>query len=263
MSFLDRGSSPLARGLRLPVLDNPGESGIIPARAGFTGSGSGGSTTTGDHPRSRGVYATSAATFYSRLGSSPLARGLRFGRVHDDGFGRIIPARAGFTHGGHLGHHGAPDHPRSRGVYRTARSTGACPAGSSPLARGLRMGRPRALTCKRIIPARAGFTFHVKRASTYPRDHPRSRGVYGPQLIGGHAQLGSSPLARGLPCYTHCALAHTRIIPARAGFTIMPLIGTFSYGDHPRSRGVYRRRGIAVVLVTGSSPLARGLPKLS
>ena len=71
------GSSPLARGLRgvRPPLDS--ESGIIPARAGFTplsGTRVGGA---GDHPRSRGVYANGSLTASPVGGSSPLARGLR------------------------------------------------------------------------------------------------------------------------------------------------------------------------------------------
>ena len=50
-------------------------------------------------------------------GSSPLARGL----PPYDGAGafdvRIIPARAGFTHGDVLALRAPWDHPRSRGVY--------------------------------------------------------------------------------------------------------------------------------------------------
>ena len=50
-----------------------------------------------------------------------------------------------------------------------------------------------------------------------------------------------------------------RIIPARAGFTITVLIGTFPYGDHPRSRGVYLYLAAICLYPRGSSPLARGL----
>ena len=51
------GSSPLARGLRVPI--HPGRLGgrIIPARAGFTGTSPASSAPQADHPRSRGVYA--------------------------------------------------------------------------------------------------------------------------------------------------------------------------------------------------------------
>ena len=54
------------------------------------------------------------------LGSSPLARGLQWGQLHRLGFGRIIPARAGFTEGAGFFVFSRSDHPRSRGVYVTA-----------------------------------------------------------------------------------------------------------------------------------------------
>ena len=50
------GSSPLARGLLLDVLDQWEELGIIPARAGFTPPPTGWAWFSRDHPRSRGVY---------------------------------------------------------------------------------------------------------------------------------------------------------------------------------------------------------------
>ena len=52
----NRGSSPLARGLRLNPAQPPLTPRIIPARAGFTPGASPGRGTTWDHPRSRGVY---------------------------------------------------------------------------------------------------------------------------------------------------------------------------------------------------------------
>ena len=50
------------------------------------------------------------------------------------------------------------DHPRSRGVYGMVLRLIISGVGSSPLARGLRTGSRRGLECRRIIPARAGFT---------------------------------------------------------------------------------------------------------
>ena len=74
--------------------------------------------------------------------------------------------------------------------------------------------------------------------------------------------IGSSPLARGLPLAAIEDQVHDRIIPARAGFTCQPHWGHTPYPDHPRSRGVYPighrlHRGL-----DGSSPLARGLPRI-
>mgnify|MGYP000899432807 CR=1 FL=1 len=52
-----------------------------------------------------------------------------------------------------------------------------------------------------------------------------------------------------------------RIIPARAGFTPRENGEQECLTDHPRSRGVYRIRSLAIHTVPGSSPLARGLPQ--
>ena len=95
-------------------------------------------------------------------------------------------------------------------------------AGSSPLARGLRPPGPP------WPPAQP--------------DHPRSRGVYrarSPARAGG---WGSSPLARGLRVAHRLDVVLPGIIPARAGFTTGPPRPIGAAGDHPRSRGVYRRR---------------------
>ena len=71
------GSSPLARGLHHPPGDPRRRTGIIPARAGFTGLLVPGLRAAGDHPRSRGVYALVGLVEGRHEGSSPLARGLR------------------------------------------------------------------------------------------------------------------------------------------------------------------------------------------
>ena len=52
----------------------------------------------------------------------------------------------------------------------------------------------------------------------------------------------------------------SRIIPARAGFTYPQSTDKVDRKDHPRSRGVYRRRPRRRFQLRGSSPLARGLP---
>ena len=193
------GSSPLARGLLDVPLPTEVAIGIIPARAGFTTAASARSGMTGDHPRSRGVYALPAQDHDLALGSSPLARGL-LGR--GSGAARqagIIPARAGFTAPEGDQGAGGRDHPRSRGVYPHLRTTPRVPFGSSPLARGLHTNSRNCDTSTRIIPARAGFT------STRMRPTRLS--------------TGSSPLARGLQAVAADHLALRRIIPARAGFT--------------------------------------------
>ena len=90
-------------------------------------------------------------------------------------------------------------------------------------------------------------------------DHPRSRGVYGPDLINAMEEYGSSPLARGLLVHGDLESAQNGIIPARAGFTTRLTSTDRSGTDHPRSRGVYWSVWSETHCHAGSSPLARGL----
>ena len=192
-----------------------------------------------DHPRSRGVYGALASSPNFSRGSSPLARGLlAFDGVFIIDW-RIIPARAGFT--AFPGSRGrlSRDHPRSRGVYTDGLPSLPYFAGSSPLARGLLdvIGDPELYD--RIIPARAGFTAGWCARCHALGDHPRSRGVYGPESCAVVAVCGSSPLARGLLNQLNTAKNQARIIPARAGFTPATPPASDRRPDHPRSRGVY------------------------
>ena len=234
------GSSPLARGLPLDDDVEPVLRGIIPARAGFTGRRCARRTRSGDHPRSRGVYAATPRMAARIVGSSPLARGLRrtgTGRLSGV---RIIPARAGFTTRPVRFGRCSADHPRSRGVYMTGIRRSRTWGGSSPLARGLHFPSVDSASWVRIIPARAGFTPMGRVPPHDLSDHPRSRGVYADLLL--------DLLRRG------------GIIPARAGFTFVKIGVAHEFKDHPRSRGVYATTIWTAVMMPGSSPLARGLP---
>ena len=217
----------------------------------------------GDHPRSRGVYDKNFNYLRVSRGSSPLARGLP-GLHCACGFrDGIIPARAGFTGGvAHAGHQSG-DHPRSRGVYLDRINYAGSAGGSSPLARGLRRRRDDRRERRGIIPARAGFTRPMTRLRSGRGDHPRSRGVYSGDAPTPSPRTGSSPLARGLPIKRGDALRSIRIIPARAGFTLIMTVYAFPAEDHPRSRGVYVSPRRAIPPTLGSSPLARGLPRAS
>ena len=154
------GLSPLARGLPVGPFPLAVQTGIIPARAGFTQANGEGILGWRDHPRSRGVYVCITC---ARV------------RVW------IIPARAGFTIPASPVPSVGPDHPRSRGVYRCAVQRTKRFSGSSPLARGLPSMICGASTLRGIIPARAGFTRPQGEALTPVADHPRSRGVYSHQ----------------------------------------------------------------------------------
>ena len=172
------GSSPLARGLRSGSSCGRCASGIIPARAGFTTRRAGTPREPRDHPRSRGVYTRSEKSRTSEPGSSPLARGLRGGRLRPDPRHRIIPARAGFTQNPYWPCREDRDHPRSRGVYVNEYGRKWGYTGSSPLARGLRQRVRAQVGVHGIIPARAGFTGCTGMMRPGRSDHPRSRGVY-------------------------------------------------------------------------------------
>ena len=238
------GSSPLARGLPAGLQEARVGAGIIPARAGFTTPSSSGRSPGSDHPRSRGVYSGGGRMIEAPTGSSPLARGLLDAPEGEALRGGIIPARAGFTPTTCPTTWASSDHPRSRGVYTPAVTAMADEAGSSPLARGLRLPVARRLRQDRIIPARAGFTGRSGPAVRGSRDHPRSRGVYGLRLGCVVLGLGSSPLARGLHWCHPLVRRRPRIIPARAGFTRRGACRRRGWPDHPRSRGVYAASGV-------------------
>ena len=233
--------------------------GIIPARAGFTRRSGSPTSLTGDHPRSRGVYGGRRSAAFEVDGSSPLARGLHEWADRGQPVRGIIPARAGFTTCRRPGSRSRPDHPRSRGVYVSAFPPATAFRGSSPLARGLR-DRP-VMTGHEggIIPARAGFTPGPVGQRHLRGDHPRSRGVYSSTGSSRFPSAGSSPLARGLRQAHTRRLPRERIIPARAGFTPPGVSSRTSPRDHPRSRGVYSRSVRHSLVLSGSSPLARGL----
>ena len=151
------------------------------------------------------------------------------------------------------------DHPRSRGVYEVLTTQGAGHLGSSPLARGLPSVGTAMASTPGIIPARAGFTVGQVEVDRVRGDHPRSRGVYPRCRTRWACAGGSSPLARGLQSSHWGPLGRIRIIPARAGFTLLRAESEYERKDHPRSRGVYLYWASDPLTRKGSSPLARGL----
>ena len=192
-------------------------------------------------------------------GSSPHARGLRPPSARRRPGNGIIPARAGFTTRTRPAPTCPWDHPRTRGVYpRTAAATGCC-VGSSPHARGLLRLPPDDPGVVRIIPARAGFTRATVADNLGVRDHPRTRGVYLNRIDAEHVWQGSSPHARGLRDGGGGGPGGGGIIPARAGFTTPAVTMGNHTADHPRTRGVYPVFSESPLILSGSSPHARGL----
>ena len=215
-----------------------------------------------DHPRSRGVYFAGQVAINPPRGSSPLARGLQLRLATHAVPSGIIPARAGFTRPLEALTRSSQDHPRSRGVYSRPLRALISIQGSSPLARGLLGATREGQKVVRIIPARAGFTDVSPDLMIESADHPRSRGVYQQYVLLIHWNRGSSPLARGLRIACERLRIGIGIIPARAGFTPGSGRPLRHQGDHPRSRGVYRRATGLPPAPHGSSPLARGLRAL-
>ncbi len=279
VSLLVRGgSSPLARGTRTQrVVGDSGE-GLIPARAGNTGSGAlpanqsrahprsrgehnppyGNQPLGGAHPRSRGEH---HQALYQRLhgeGSSPLARGtLNSGPVKDTPTG-LIPARAGNTHQPAATGAQCGAHPRSRGEHRGVGRRCRWRRGSSPLARGTLRERQEARLSGGLIPARAGNTPRIRQVGKSERAHPRSRGEHGRLGVMNQKALGSSPLARGTHVHLIWSWLRAGLIPARAGNTVLRSSSPHRVGAHPRSRGEHAKKLASWKVGKGSSPLARG-----
>ena len=100
-----------------------------------------------------------------------------------------------------------------------ARVLGLEPLGSSPLSRGIQLSAEDAERLGGIIPALAGNTGYYYYSRRSHRDHPRSRGEYGVDVVDRIVLEGSSPLSRGILAWLLSANSLPRIIPALAGNT--------------------------------------------
>ena len=172
------GSSPLSRGIRDALPSSQQLGGIIPALAGNTTARTSCTDFAGDHPRSRGEYELPCVSHHGVVGSSPLSRGIPYGRERLSVVVRIIPALAGNTASGAGGCGADGDHPRSRGEYESIDVRFVEKQGSSPLSRGIRNVPWDSEYNNGIIPALAGNTTSQAPESPRCKDHPRSRGEY-------------------------------------------------------------------------------------
>ena len=114
---ISRGSSPLARGTPLTPCRKTQPFRLIPARAGNTLKPGVMITLVTAHPRSRGEHLMGNTAFQNRRGSSPLARGTRYGCFTFSHYTRLIPARAGNTRSANAQSKKSSAHPRSRGEH--------------------------------------------------------------------------------------------------------------------------------------------------
>ena len=136
------------------------------------------------------------------------------------------------------------------------------PSGSSPPARGAQSEFGISGAQARIIPACAGSTARVWPRRRKSADHPRLRGEHDGVVLGGDDNPGSSPPARGAPEMSLRDELTRRIIPACAGSTRCAAGDPRRDGDHPRLRGEHGRAVVGQPVRHGSSPPARGAPRV-
>ena len=153
-------------------------------------------------------------------------------------------------------------HPRSRGEHVEADLRCGVGEGSSPLARGTQQKTHPVRVGLGLIPARAGNTRFMSSSRTGCWAHPRSRGEHVKWAQKNQDVKGSSPLARGTPSKLVYSPNPLGLIPARAGNTGVTGAATAGVGAHPRSRGEHPALPAGDSSDTGSSPLARGTPKI-
>ena len=134
----------------------------------------------------------------------------------------------------------------------------ARPFGSSPHARGTLRGGDRMRGHTRFIPACAGNAPPPSARNGSASVHPRMRGERLIQRRARTSSHGSSPHARGTPCYETLDIWRQRFIPACAGNATIVDLNRRGISVHPRMRGERHQRVSVFVLDTGSSPHARG-----
>ena len=89
-------------------------------------------------------------------------------------------------------------------------------------------------------------------------DHPRACGANGVEWNDTTSGGGSSPRVRGKPRQSCRTPNHLRIIPARAGQTLIGLRACGPAADHPRACGANSKPSSDELTITGSSPRVRG-----
>ena len=260
-ALLTDGSSPRARGTRPLRLHCHFDFRIIPACAGNTGSARTTRNGRTDHPRVRGEHPRSGWPWACPFGSSPRARGTHLLAAPRMGLVWIIPACAGNTSRSAPAHQASADHPRVRGEHSSFESSGCCPCGSSPRARGTPRSGPASSSPTRIIPACAGNTSPMPHKALHAADHPRVRGEHVDHQHEPARVVGSSPRARGTRRVAYVLVALVRIIPACAGNTACKRNHGRTATDHPRVRGEHPYTPGPCSISGGSSPRARGTPR--
>ena len=236
--------------------------GIIPACAGSTRPLPSWQRLLRDHPRMRGEHYASVADRYSSLGSSPHARGALLVPGATEGACGIIPACAGSTSSRAWATPPSGDHPRMRGKHRANLLMSLSVAGSSLHARGAPVQAGELGDATGIISACAGSTRRRGRPRGGRWDHLRMRGEHCAARCLACLMAGSSPHARGALEGRRRGEQGVGIIPACAGSTGPVVSHAISLRNHPRMRGEHMDGILAGAQQAGSSPHARGAPRL-
>ncbi len=172
-----RGSSPLTRGGREANRKAARSIRLIPAYAGRTNHAGGWNHHRRAHPRLRGADSASSVKGARAVGSSPLTRGGPDTVVDNANSAGLIPAYAGRTGITLLSRCLMRAHPRLRGADQGSRHRRPGTVGSSPLTRGGPSETMRIETMAGLIPAYAGRTAPLLKASNGSAAHPRLRGA--------------------------------------------------------------------------------------
>ena len=171
---------------------------------------------------------------------------------------RITPACAGNSKKSSVDAMFNGDHPRLRGEQITRHHHFRTGEGSPPLARGTDGLATIVGARHRITPACAGNSRSRQSSYTRYRDHPRLRGEQPVRADEIAWRGGSPPLARGTVLHSGSFQSFAGITPACAGNRLQPLSAMNKVKDHPRLRGEQIFLALALWLVVGSPPLARG-----
>ncbi len=232
--------------------------GSSPEGAGSTNLGSSWTPWFRAHPRRRGEHLCRACRPPSCAGSSPQARGARpHDAAHDGGAG-LIPAGAGSTPRPPSRARTRGAHPRRRGEHLIKLNDHGCDSGSSPQARGARVGRAVVADGRGLIPAGAGSTDSAGELCWRCGAHPRRRGEHSSPRSSADGGEGSSPQARGARDRGWAFARRRGLIPAGAGSTGRPTNEQETLRAHPRRRGEHKLASLQSTQYLGSSPQARG-----
>ena len=232
--------------------------GLIPARAGKTGTCVSLRSPAWAHPRAGGENTAAAALTFGTTGSSPRGRGKQRRLFRAPLPRRLIPARAGKTDAANDEGVCWPAHPRAGGENVKVRVLTPYEGGSSPRGRGKQKADAEALKQFRLIPARAGKTRSTPTDPWSCQAHPRAGGENYERKTGQPITAGSSPRGRGKPDEGTLCVVSVRLIPARAGKTSGGRTIPGVPGSHPRAGGENTAMQSLNGSIPGSSPRGRG-----